>query len=458
MEKSRHMIEEKTIIKEENRLPSPSDGHSSVSLKKSRKIKRKFIPFLLLLAIPMAIYYGYNWVVFRLNYVVTDDAQVKSDLIIVSSKVGGRIEELFVDEGDSLEIGQPMVALDSREHRETLLKARASWENLLNELERARINLQLIQKKVHQGIAEAQTYLNQSKESLEMAREDTRLREEKVRKEVERAEANFQIAKSRSLESQSELDKALREATKAKTLFEEGILSETEKDNRETDLKTFQARFDVTSKAEMEAKAALEQAKSELRTITLKKQQEKVVEATQKVASIQLNKAEDETAQVAIQEITVKALQARVKEAEAQYNLTFLQLEETKVNSPEQGIVARRLVRLGEIIQPGQPLFVINNPKKVWVVANLEETKLEKIKRGSPVLVSVDAFPETPFEGKVGFIGSASTSELALFSSDNPSRNFIKVIHRIPIRIVLDNSNGFLRPGMNANVAIKIEK
>lgn len=452
------MVEEKTAIKEENPPPSPSDGHSSVFRKRSFKSQRGLWLVLLLLLLPLAGYYSYDWVVFRLNYVVTDDAQVKSDLIIISSKVGGRVEELLVDEGDSVVTDQPMLVLDQREYRHGQVKAKAAWENLLSELERAEITRQLTQKKVDQGIAEARTYLDQSKESLEMAREDTRLREEKGRKEVERAEATYQIARARASEAKSELEKARREASRARTLFKEGILSETDKENRETDLKTYQARFDMATKAELEAEAAHEQAKSDLRTITLKKQQEKVVEASQKVASIQVDKAEDEMAQVAIQQVTVKALQAKVKEAEAQYNLISLQWEETTVKSPENGVVARRLVRLGEIIQPGQPLFVINNPKELWVVANLEETKLGAIRQGSTVLVRVDAFPETPFEGKVGFIGSAATSELALFSADNPTRNFIKVIHRIPVRIILENSNGYLRPGMNANVAIKIEK
>ena len=87
------------------------------------------------------------------------------------------------------------------------------------------------------------------------------------------------------------------------------------------------------------------------------------------------------------------------------------------------------------MVQLGQPLLIVNNPKEKWVVANVEETKVRRVRQGAKVKVEVDAFPGKDFEGQVEFISSAASSEFALLPAENPSGNFIKVTHRIPVRV-----------------------
>ena len=125
------------------------------------------------------------------------------------------------------------------------------------------------------------------------------------------------------------------------------------------------------------------------------------------------------------------------------------------MTSPISGIVSKRFSDQGQIVQAGQPVFVVNDPGEKWVVANVEETKIRRVQRGATAKVKADAFPKRPFEGKVEFVGSAATSEFALLPADNPSGNFIKITHRLPVRISISDPENQLRPGMMVVVDIE---
>ena len=144
-----------------------------------------------------------------------------------------------------------------------------------------------------------------------------------------------------------------------------------------------------------------------------------------------------------------------MEEAEAALQLADLRVQESKVLSPIPGVISKRLADQGQVVQVGQPLLIVNNPEEKWVVANVEETKVRRVHPGSKVKVEVDAFPDREFEGQVEFIGSAASSEFALLPSENPSGNFIKVTHRIPVRISVNDPQNLLKPGMMAVVAIE---
>ena len=98
---------------------------------------------------------------------------------------------------------------------------------------------------------------------------------------------------------------------------------------------------------------------------------------------------------------------------------------------------------------------MVNDPSEKWVVANVEETKIRRVQRGARARVEADAFSDRAFEGKVEFIGAAAISEFALLPADNPSGNFIKITHRLPVRIAVQDPENHLRPGMMLVVEIE---
>ena len=107
------------------------------------------------------------------------------------------------------------------------------------------------------------------------------------------------------------------------------------------------------------------------------------------------------------------------------------------------------------MVQRGQPILVVNDPRDVWVLTNVKETYIRDVHVGSPVDVWVDAYPSRIFRGIVESIGAAAISEFALFP---PTGNFTKVEQRIPVRITVDSGDGLLKPGMMVIVGIEIPR
>jgi len=154
---------------------------------------------------------------------------------------------------------------------------------------------------------------------------------------------------------------------------------------------------------------------------------------------------------------------SKISTAKAQIGVIESQLVNTIIIAPMEGVVAKRWVLAGDVVQPGQPIFTIYDLKNIWVTANLEETKLGRINLNDPVEIDVDAYPGVKFYGKVFEIGNYTASEFSLIPPNNASGNFTKVTQRVPIKISIDDpstpsrTNLVLRPGMSVEVSVKIK-
>jgi membrane fusion protein (multidrug efflux system) len=116
------------------------------------------------------------------------------------------------------------------------------------------------------------------------------------------------------------------------------------------------------------------------------------------------------------------------------------QLKNTKLYAPADGIVAKRWLLPGDVVQPSQSIFTLTLSKKLWVVAFLEETKISDVHNGQNVRFTIDAFPDERFYGKVFLVGSSTASVFSLIPANNAAGNFTKVTQRIPIRISIDRT------------------
>jgi membrane fusion protein, multidrug efflux system len=157
-----------------------------------------------------------------------------------------------------------------------------------------------------------------------------------------------------------------------------------------------------------------------------------------------------------------KVALAQVNNSQSQIEVIRTQLQNTKIVASSTGVVARKWVMSGDIIQPGQPVFTIYDLGNLWVTAYFEETKIENMKLGSPVEVEVDAYPNYKFVGKVTLIGAAAASRFSLIPPNNASGNFTKVTQRVPVKIGLDEAqlrgndpDHRLLPGMSVEVKVK---
>lgn len=154
---------------------------------------------------------------------------------------------------------------------------------------------------------------------------------------------------------------------------------------------------------------------------------------------------------------------AQVGVSQAQVAVVETQLRNMQIMMPFAGVIAKRWVMAGEVVQPGQPIFSVYDMNHLWVTANLEETKVGSVKLDDHVDINVDAYPDYKFAGKVVDIGDYTASEFSLIPPNNASGNFTKVTQRVPIKISLINRKkedieAFpLRPGMSVEIKIKVK-
>ena len=166
------------------------------------------------------------------------------------------------------------------------------------------------------------------------------------------------------------------------------------------------------------------------------------------------------TANISGAQAGVRLAQARLAAARAARDNASLQLSYTRIIAPSSGIISRKQVELGQLVQAGQPLFSVVSDSGVWITANLKETQLENLKVGQTAEIEVDAYPGVVATGVVESLSPATGARFALLPPDNATGNFTKVVQRVPVRIAVLNGLGAghpLRPGMSVTVHVDIK-
>lgn len=162
------------------------------------------------------------------------------------------------------------------------------------------------------------------------------------------------------------------------------------------------------------------------------------IKKADETASAQLDAAK---AQLTVSRSSISTASAAVGSAGAQVNVLNTQLRNTKLYAPADGVIAKRWLLPGDIVQPGQSVFTITISKKLWIEVYLEETKIEHLRLGQDVIFTIDAFSGVKFRGKVFLIGSTTASVFSLIPANNASGNFTKVTQRVPVRISIDSAD-----------------
>lgn len=237
---------------------------------------------------------------------------------------------------------------------------------------------------------------------------------------VEVAKANLQL-------QDANLRQAERDIKRAEALFSKDAISKE--------------KYEKTKTAHDVAAAQLKAAKEQLR-------QAEIAVETQKTV---IKQAEAEKA----------ILISSIRQKEAILDMAKLNYEYTKIYSPEDGYITKKSVEVGNQIEVGQPLMAVVPLGDVYVVANYKETQLEKIKPGQKVKIKVDTYPGKTFTGKVESIMAGTGAVFSLFPPENATGQFVKVVQRIPVKIVFDKDTDrehVLRVGMSVVPTVIVEK
>ena len=163
--------------------------------------------------------------------------------------------------------------------------------------------------------------------------------------------------------------------------------------------------------------------------------------------------------QVAVSQSQADTASAEVAQARAAVEHAELDLAATQLYAPEAGRVTRKVVEAGAYVQIGQALLTIV-PHDVWVVANFMETQLANMRPGQPVEIKVDAYPGKMFKGHVDSVQAGTGSRFSLLPPENATGNYVKVVQRVPVKIVFDVApapDSLLSPGMSVVPVVQVQ-
>jgi len=170
--------------------------------------------------------------------------------------------------------------------------------------------------------------------------------------------------------------------------------------------------------------------------------------------------AESQIHQVSVKDAEASRAEARLREMQADLALADLQLEHTEVRAALDGVVSKRSVELGQVVQMGQPLLAIVPLQDVWVVANFKETQLARLRSGMKAQVEVDGYPDKSYTGTIDSMSAGTGARFSLLPPENATGNWVKVVQRVPVRIHLDGKGvgnpHTLRAGMSVVVTVRV--
>jgi membrane fusion protein (multidrug efflux system) len=276
--------------------------------------------------------------------------------------------------------------------------------------------------------ADAEAFLAQKRASVEVARAKERNSEtsaEQAAAHLDTLHAGYEAAAANANAAAADTNKLRGDLQRNQHLITTGAISRQDFEHSTIDTAASEATLD-SKKKQMDAAGAY------------LKESEKQVQAAR---------------------VQVDASKAEIGEAEAAARQAELQLSYAKMTAPEDGRVTSKAVEAGAYVQVGQNLLALVMPQ-VWVTANFKETQLAQMHAGQPVNISVDAYPDRDLRGHIDSIQAGSGARFSLLPPENATGNYVKVVQRVPVKILLDEQPDVQRvlgPGMSAEPDVKVK-
>jgi membrane fusion protein (multidrug efflux system) len=361
----------------------------------------------------------------------TDDAQIEGRITQIATRVGGPVLELNVTDNQFVEKGTVLARIDPREYEVAVERAAAELADAEANALAAGVGVPITSASTSSELRTASGGVDEAVAGIAVAAG-----------QVEAARAQLLAEEARARERQATAVRATRDVERLKPLVEKEEVA--------------QQQFDAAVAAADAARAAVDAAQSEVaaaRTaVTVAEQRAVQAKVAAARAEAALASAKTAPEQVQATKARAAAAEARVKQARAVLAQAQLNLERTVIKAPSSGIVGKRSIELGQQIQSGQPLFALVSRDEVWVIANFKETQLAGMRAGQSADIEVDALDGQTFKGKIDSIGAATGAKFSLLPPENATGNYVKVVQRVPVKIVLDDGQDpehHLRPGLS---------
>jgi membrane fusion protein, multidrug efflux system len=366
----------------------------------------------------------------------TDDAQVDGHITPIASKIYGRISKVFVTDNQQVKAGQVLAQIDPADYQAAVDQAKAALALAESEAKSAGVDVPRTTETAASDTSSANAQLAGAKADLMRAQSSY---QEAQTADLAYAQAN--VAKSKA---NAELAKA--DLARYTPLMEKGEISKQQYD-------AAKANADATASALTADEQKLDQAR---RSVDIAKADVEASQARVAQAEAGVANARADLKRVAISSADAQAKLAKVDQARASLAAAQLNLSYCNIVAPVDGVATHKQVEVGQIVQQGQGLLVVVPLQDVWVTANYKETQLRNMKPGQKAYVKVDTYGKT-FPGHVDSIAGATGAVISLLPPENATGNYVKIVQRIPVKVVLDPISpdvAVLRPGMNVDVTV----
>jgi membrane fusion protein, multidrug efflux system len=366
-----------------------------------------------LVALLVVGFFVYRYVT---SYESTDDAQVDGHINAISARISGHVVKLNVTDNQYVQAGTVLVEVDPADYQVAYERAKADFDDSQAAAAGADVNV---------PITSVSTTSQVSSTEADVAG---------ARAGIAAAKQQFEAAKAQLVQAEANNVKAQNDLVRYKQLVDKQEIS--------------QQQYDQAVAAAAANAAAVEAAHASADAA-----QSQVPQAQSRLAQAEAGWRNAQTAPRQMQIIRSRAAsaQAEVQRRKADLDQAQLNLQYTKIVAPVAGVVSDRTVEVGQNVTPGQELMKIIPLDDVWITANFKETQLRDMKVGQSVTVDVDAYGRS-YKGKVESIAGASGARFSLLPPENATGNYVKVVQRVPVKIVLDpgeNKDHLLRPGMS---------
>ena len=366
----------------------------------------------------------------------TDDAQVDAHVTPIAARVGGTILSVPVSDNQLVEAGTLLVAIDPRDYQVVLERAKAELADAEAAAQAANVSVPIASATTSGNVSTARGGVEQAQAGSEEAQQS-----------VEAARARLVTSQARLREAEANATKAARDVERLKALLAKDEISQQQFDAAAAAADATRAAADSARSQEAEAELAIRVAQSRVSQARAGEQQ----------AQAGLRTAQTGPEQVMATRARAAAAAAHVQQIRATVKQAELTLEYATLKAPVKGIVSRKNVEVGQVVAPGQPLMAVIALDRVWATANFKETQLEKMRPGLMATIKVDAYGGREFKGKVESLAAATGARFSLLPADNATGNFVKVVQRVPVKIVLDEGQDreqLLRPGMSVTATV----
>ncbi len=350
----------------------------------------------------------------------TDDAQVDAHLYPVSARISGYVQKVHVEDNQWVDEGSPLVEIDPKDYEVALARAQATLETSEASAKSSNIDVPISSVVTSSQLKSAASDIKNAEAAIQAA------------------EKQVAAAHARILEAQAENVKAQDDVTRYRLLLAKEEVPKQTYDHAYAAAATNLAAVAAAEADEAAAQQAIQEAHSRL--TEAEAHYEDAQAGPQRVASTR-DKAHSAMADV-------KQKSAAVEQA--QLNLGY-----TRILAPAAGEVTKKVV-VGLNVDPGEQLLTVVPLDQVWVTANFKETQLKRMRVGQKAEIDLDSNGRT-YHGHVDSIAGATGPIFSLLPPENATGNYVKIVQRVPVKIVLDpgeNRDRQLRPGMNVEAKV----